>query len=158
MGGTLCLVSSRWAPKLSPLEWQGDVTGLGLLSRVTFSHEGCKITAISAYIPREAITAGKLTMWSRLQRFLSDRFRKGRVPTPSDYLFDVLNKWYLAGQAKGHAMVLLGDFNDTVDTRSQFGLCGWLNNLSLSAPLTDHFLPHKDYHTFYRAGQGISRI
>ena len=121
----------------------------------TFSHEGCKVTAISAYIPRESITAGKLTMWSRLQRFLGDRFRKGRVPTPSDYLFDVLDKWYMAGQATGHAMVLLGDFNDTVDTRSQFGLCGWLNNLSLSAPLTDHFLPQKDYYTIHRAVEWI---
>ena len=83
-------------------------------------------------------------------------FRK--PPHPSDYILHKLEGWYLAGLAKDHSMVIVGDLNDTVDTPSRFGLRDWIEALSLRTPLTTRYLPLQEYFTFRQADAGISRI
>ena len=144
---------------------EADKTGMGLIVRVHFairqspSAHPWSFQVISAYLPpKPGSNPGINTMWSKLQSFIAAG--SGNTEThPRRYLESKVTNWVHKSLAQDELTILLGDLNGVLDpgVRSR-NITEFVRSNGLKSPFTDILLPEKEFHTFYRQEEGISRV
>jgi hypothetical protein len=144
---------------------EADKTGMGLIVRVHFAIRQSPLArpwsfqVIAAYLPpKPGSNPGINTMWSKLQSFIAAG--SGNTEThPRRYLESKVTNWIHKSLAQDELTILLGDLNGVLDpgVRSR-NITEFVRSNGLKSPFTDILLPKKEFHTFYRQEEGISRV
>ena len=144
---------------------EADKTGLGLVVRINFAilhSPGAppwKFQVIAAYLPpKPGSNPGANTMWSKLQSFLAASLTT-RETNPRKYLESKVTNWVHKSLARHELTLLMGDLNGVLDpgVRSR-NITEFVKSNGMHAPFTDVLLPEREFHTFYRQDEGISRV
>ena len=157
MGGTAAIVSERWKRRLASTK--ADFTGLGLVGRLEFKTSPTQtLVIISVYLPPKPSTPGSCTLWSKLTT-IGKATRNTKPVAPYDLLCNIITKWVTKARARGHTVIIAGDFNGSMETHTtNRDIRPLAGKLQLSAPLITQLLQRQAFHTFHRLDKGISRI
>ena len=163
MGGTMVILSERAARLYKGHE--ADKTGLGLIVRINFAilhspeSPPWKFQVVAAYLPpKPSSNPGANTMWSKLQSYLAASATI-RETSPRKYLEGKVTNWVHKSLARHELTLLMGDLNGVLDpgVRSR-NVTEFVRSNGMHAPFTDILLPEREFHTFYRQDEGISRV